>query len=179
MQTVRVAAAYFPVGPGVRLRLDAGQAAARGHALRPLGDGLYEVTQRTGFKLGECFGYDGPMDKARLADVVDAETGAAFSIEDFRAAAVETGDGAALEALSDAELAAVAGAIAALDPEDAAHFTRDGKPDAKVLGELTGFKVSAKLRDAAWAAFLAVRGALAAGEDGVGAAAGGGGDLGV
>ena len=44
-------------------------------------------------------------------------------------------------------------AIEGLNPEDEAHFTQSGKPDANVLGEKCGFDVSAKLRDAAWAEF--------------------------
>jgi hypothetical protein len=40
----------------------------------------------------------------------------------------------------------------ALDPADEAHFTKSGKPDAKVLSEKCGFLVSASERDELWAA---------------------------
>lgn len=39
-----------------------------------------------------------------------------------------------------------------LDPENEAHFTKSGVPDARVLTERCGFMVTADLRDEAWAA---------------------------
>ena len=76
--------------------------------------------------------------------------------------------------MSDDELGQVAGAIAGLDPDDKAHFTKSGKPDAKALSEVVGFSVSAKARDAAWSAYQAVKAAAApaAGSGPAGAAGG-------
>ena len=46
-------------------------------------------------------------------------------------------------------------AIATLDPQDPAHWNKDGRPDANVLSELTGRRVIGEERDAAWEAFKA------------------------
>lgn len=47
----------------------------------------------------------------------------------------------------DARIAAV---IAELDPSDESHFTRGGKPDAGVISERLGERVSAADRDRVW-----------------------------
>lgn len=161
MKHFRVTAGYFPVMPGVRLALTAAQSGARAHALRQLeaapdGGGLYEVTVKTGFKLGEVFGYEGPMDKARLAEVVDAATGRAFTAADFAQAVSERVGEATASALDDGQLEAVAAAMADMDPADKALFTRAGKPDAKALSAAVGFEVGARVRDDVWAAVKAV-----------------------
>lgn len=49
-------------------------------------------------------------------------------------------------------LAAIRDTIAGLDPNDPAHFVKIGKPDANVLTELLGWRVTARDRDDAWAA---------------------------
>lgn len=46
---------------------------------------------------------------------------------------------------------AIVSAIESLDPIDKTQFTNDGAPDATVLTELLGWKVSAKDRDEIWA----------------------------
>ena len=46
---------------------------------------------------------------------------------------------------------AIKATIAQLDLSDPTHVTEDGKPDATVLTDLLGWKVSAKERDDAWA----------------------------
>ncbi|MDP6622794.1 MAG: hypothetical protein QF754_11070 [Alphaproteobacteria bacterium] len=46
---------------------------------------------------------------------------------------------------------AIKATIAQLDLSDPTHVTEDGKPDATVLSDLLGWKVSAKERDDAWA----------------------------
>jgi len=48
------------------LELTSGQASARTHALKPLGDSLYEVTAPVQFKNGEVIGYDGEINKSLL-----------------------------------------------------------------------------------------------------------------
>ncbi len=48
---------------------------------------------------------------------------------------------------------ALLAAITALDPENKAHFTNDGEPEVKALGELVARKVSAAERDDAWARY--------------------------
>jgi hypothetical protein len=55
--------------------------------------------------------------------------------------------------LDDPEVrrAAIKATIAQLDLSDPTHVTEDGKPDATVLTDLLGWKVSAKERDNAWA----------------------------
>ena len=47
--------------------------------------------------------------------------------------------------------AAIKSTIAQLDLSDPTHMTEGGKPDATVLSDLLGWKVSAKERDDAWA----------------------------
>ena len=51
----------------------------------------------------------------------------------------------------EARRAAIKATIAQLDLSDPTHVTEDGKPDATVLSDLLGWKVSAKERDDAWA----------------------------
>jgi hypothetical protein len=51
----------------------------------------------------------------------------------------------------EAHRAAIKATIAQLDLLDPAHVTEDGKPDATVLSDLLGRKVSAMERDDAWA----------------------------
>ena len=51
----------------------------------------------------------------------------------------------------DARRAAVKATIAQLDLSDPTHATEEGKPDATVLSDLLGWKVSARERDDAWA----------------------------
>lgn len=46
---------------------------------------------------------------------------------------------------------AIKATIERLDFSDPTHVTEDGKPDATVLTDLLGWKVSAKERDDAWA----------------------------
>ena len=45
--------------------------------------------------------------------------------------------------------------IGGLDTDDKTQWTADGKPDANVLTELSGTKVSAKARDDAFARYQA------------------------
>ena len=47
-------------------------------------------------------------------------------------------------------LARIAEVIGTLDLSDPAHVTASGKPDATVLSELLGWRVSAEERDRAW-----------------------------
>ena len=56
------------LGEGI-LALTPRQAAIRGHALKPLGEGLFEILKPVQFKAGESFGYNLPLPKI-LADVV-------------------------------------------------------------------------------------------------------------
>jgi len=46
--------------------------------------------------------------------------------------------------------AAITEAIRRLDTTDPTHMTEGGKPDATVLSDLLGWRVSAEERDAAW-----------------------------
>ncbi len=163
MQMVRVIADYFPVNPGELVQLNGDQADARAFALkvRPdIADNVFEVLRRTGFKRGETFGYGSTPDKQRLAAIVDPESGRAFDLAAFRVEVAET----PAEELDDEQLAAVALAIAGMDPDDESQFTKSGKPDAKVLTEAVGFTVTAKARDALWAAHQAVVSATTAAE---------------
>ena len=50
----------------------------------------------------------------------------------------------------DDRLAAIRAVIAELDLDDPAHVTGDGRPDANVLSEQLGWRVSARERDQAW-----------------------------
>lgn len=50
-----------------------------------------------------------------------------------------------------AEVSDLVRAIRALDPDDPAHWTKSGKPDATALTERLGRQVSAAERDEAWA----------------------------
>ena len=50
----------------------------------------------------------------------------------------------------EARKAAIVKATESLDKDDAAHWTKDKRPDATVLSEKAGFKVSAKERDVVW-----------------------------
>ena len=63
MKLYEVVAPYAGVNSG-RVEITPEQARARRFALEPLGDNLYRVTQPTGFKRGEMFGFDGDMPKA-------------------------------------------------------------------------------------------------------------------
>jgi len=49
---------------GTRLALDPRQAGARQHAVRPLGKGLFEVSQPVQFKAGETLGVESDVPKA-------------------------------------------------------------------------------------------------------------------
>ena len=49
-------------------------------------------------------------------------------------------------------LAVISEAIRSLDPDDEAHFTEGGKPDANVLSDRLGWRVTARERDEAWEA---------------------------
>jgi len=51
----------------------------------------------------------------------------------------------------DARRVAIKTAIEQLDLSDPTHVTEDGKPDATVLSDLLGRRVSARERDDAWA----------------------------
>ena len=51
----------------------------------------------------------------------------------------------------EAHRAAIKATIAQLDISDPAHVTEEGKPDATVLSDLLGWKVSARERDDVWA----------------------------
>jgi len=59
------------------LELTPDQASSRAHALTPLGDGLYEVTQPVQFKNGEVVGFDGDTNKAllQLVEPIEANLG--------------------------------------------------------------------------------------------------------
>lgn len=63
MKLYEVVAPYAGVNSGM-VEITHEQARARRFALEPLGDDLYRVTQATGFKRGEMFGFDGDMPKA-------------------------------------------------------------------------------------------------------------------
>lgn len=56
------------------------------------------------------------------------------------------------EASSDLPVDRIIAAIGKLDPENAAHFTKGGKPEVKALADLLGVEITAQQRDAAWAA---------------------------
>ena len=64
-----VALATF--GAGARLGLSKEQAAARAHALREVGKGVYVAQQPVQFKAGETVSVDGKLPKA-LAELVEA-----------------------------------------------------------------------------------------------------------
>jgi hypothetical protein len=51
----------------------------------------------------------------------------------------------------DARRAAIKATIEQLDLSDPAHATEEGKPDATVLSDLLGRKISARERDEVWA----------------------------
>jgi len=63
MKILQVIGASANFASGV-LSLSGKQAKAREHALRDLGDGLFEVLEPVCFKRGEMFGFDGDMPKA-------------------------------------------------------------------------------------------------------------------
>lgn len=65
--------------------------------------------------------------------------------------AADSGSTSATPIDADQRLAAIKAAIAELDPNDPAHWTKDYKPDATVLSERLGWKVKAAERDEAWA----------------------------
>ena len=67
-----------------------------------------------------------------------------------------------MPAYTEDQLRAVREAAARLDPEDDAHWTKDGKPGCNVLREACGFDVTRKMADAAQ---LADRPAFAAPAD--------------
>lgn len=67
MQRVTVIERPVTIGPGAVLQLKKDQATSRAHALKSLGRALYLVEQPVQFKLGEKFGYDGPIDKTLLS----------------------------------------------------------------------------------------------------------------
>jgi hypothetical protein len=54
------------IAPGAVLDLSKEQAEARSLVVSSLGDDLYLVEQAALFKVGESFGYDGPVDKYLL-----------------------------------------------------------------------------------------------------------------
>jgi len=51
------------------------------------------------------------------------------------------------------EMLKIIDAISKLDPDDKAHFTAGGLPNAVVLSENLGMRVTSAMRDEAWAAF--------------------------
>ena len=51
-------------------------------------------------------------------------------------------------------IAAIAEAIAGLDPDDGKLFTKAGPPRVKVLEKLLGYDITEAERDAAWALIL-------------------------
>lgn len=65
MQRYLIIAAVASFAAGI-LELTPVQASARSHALKPLGDSLYEVTAPVQFKNGEVVGYDGEINKSLL-----------------------------------------------------------------------------------------------------------------
>lgn len=65
-----VAPAFF--GAGSRLGLSKEQAAARFHALKEVGKGVYVALDSVQFKAGEVIGVDGELPKA-LAELVGAK----------------------------------------------------------------------------------------------------------
>lgn len=67
MQKVTVIERPVTIAPGAVLQLKKDQAASRLHSLKNLKQGLYLVEKPVQFKLGENFGYDGPIDKTLLA----------------------------------------------------------------------------------------------------------------
>jgi len=73
MKTYEVVAPYAGVNSGT-VQITPEQARARRFALEPLGDDLYRVTQATGFKRGEMFGFDGDMPKSLALCLEAAET---------------------------------------------------------------------------------------------------------
>ena len=200
MQMIRVINRPLTVNPGMVVKLTAEQYRRRRHLLEPRPVEGYEgevpnpvptgynqaglavfdvdlepdyrapfnVTAQAQFKIGEILGVEGDLDKRRVVDLEDPETGAAVTIEAIRAGV----SGTPAEDLAAEDLEALVEAIGGLVPEDKGHFTRDGKPDAKVLSEITGFRVSAAVRDAAWdahkAAARAATPGLPRGDDGAG-----------
>jgi len=73
MKTYEVVAPYAGVNSGT-VQITPEQARARRFALEPLSDDLYRVTQATGFKRGDMFGFDGDMPKSLALCLGAAET---------------------------------------------------------------------------------------------------------
>ena len=68
----------------------------------------------------------------------------------------------AFAACYDDRTAAILSAMGALDPDNAAHFTKSGKPKVAAVETVAGIDTNAKERDAVWAEFPAWQEAQAA-----------------
>lgn len=88
---------------GTRLALTAGQVNRRAHALKKLGEGLYETTAAVQFKVGEEFGFDGELAKNLVEIVVDAKSGKPLEKKPAAKAKPREADKAAQQPLTDGE----------------------------------------------------------------------------
>lgn len=125
------------------------QYARRTHSVsKPDKDGISQILQPIMFKAHEEFGYDGEIPKSYLpieptVEDADPDTPPEEPAEDL---IEEPAEG------SDARFDAIVAAIQELDPDNQDQFTQNGKPDATVLTEHLGWRVSATERDEAWEA---------------------------
>lgn len=101
---------------------------------------------------GERYGVGEPVEMTERQAAPLLEIGALREPKGGADAARGTG-----EPPADAERhARLVAAIAELDPENEAHFTKGGKPECDALATVSGIEsVSAKERDAAWAEYQA------------------------
>lgn len=95
---------------GGTLKLAKPQAALRAHALKELGNGLYEVVTPVQFKRGEQFGWAGEGNKLLLQDITPAEAPAKAekATKTAQSAAAASDADAALDGLKVADLRALA-----------------------------------------------------------------------
>jgi len=97
----------------------------------------------------------------KVSKTVTLKPGAVIAVEDPKAEeamalvargfAAWVGEGEA-DATPEVPVDRIIAAIGRLDPQDAAHFTKAGKPEVKALSDLLGVEITAKQRDDAWAA---------------------------
>ncbi len=70
MRQITVTGPFVQLHHG-KLRLTEDQSRARSHALKRVDGDLFEIVEPVGFKRGESFGFDGPVDKSYAAYVED------------------------------------------------------------------------------------------------------------
>lgn len=153
MKRYEVISKYASFPPGQVLELSKRQADARAPFLKPLGNGLFEVVERTGFKSGEILGIAGEIAKAgrRHFLPLDGEPEAGNEVPaeiepaeveptpDEEPVAPEAGD--KLDKLVELFKGAAF---------DEASLLDDGKPKVSAVKRIAGFDVTADERDMAW-----------------------------